>query len=468
MQNIHITEAEGKPVFCFDTGIDPISFARTKMSMSLNESGFIVYPDGSHKTWKSSGVNEVNGFMRVWGPSFSGERLDLLLKDAISPEQDDKSQTAFNAVVFWIRAKLLLGDVVCSLNPGAAFVSLKDEPQFPAGCVFFTPQNLSQRCLMVEGAEQNYYCSPDLNESDAAAFCAGAMLYRILTGNHPYPDKVNVFQDMRDGVFIPLNQAAPGLDEKLRDLIHRALLLPVQKKEASANKSRRSGAEILGSLLKMLMDKEGNIISIPSLFRELTAEENAQLEKEKNKQKIKNISVKANRFITNNKLLLAGVAAALIFTIMFAVSLIKNRLDQPTTAGMDSNSVVTSYYDAFNSLDHVFMEICLMGADKSDINLTLNLYVIDKVRQSYELSTYSLYTSAEYWKQQGGEIPENVFGITDMRIEHITGDETDGPIRYRADYTLWIPNTPEPASRSDVLVLSRDRRKNWRITEIIR
>ena len=462
MQNIHISEVEGKPAFCFDTGVDPISFARTKMSQSLTESGFIVFPDGSHKTWKSSGVNEVNGFMRVWGPSFSGERLDLLIKD------DEASQTALKAVVFWIRAKLLLGEVNCTITPGAAFISLAETPEYPEGSVFFTPQNLSQRCLTAEGAEPNYYYSPDLKDSQAAAFCAGAMLYRILTKNHPYPDAVNVFQDMRDGVFIPLHQAIPGLNDNLCNLIHSAILLPVAKKEKDENKFSRSGTEILNNLLTLLMDKEGNIVSIPSLIRELTEEENIQLEKEKKKLKFKNITVKANRYASYNKFLIGGVAAALIFIIMFVSSLIKNRLERPTTAGLNSNSVVTAYYDAFNSLDHVFMEICLNGADKSDINLTLNLYVIDKVRQSYEFRADSSLVSAETWLQQGGEIPDNIFGITDMRLEHIAGNETENQIQYRANYTLWVPGASDPITRCDMLILSRDRRKNWRITEIIR
>ena len=465
MQNIHISEAEGKPAFCFDTGIDPTSFARTKMSMSLTESGFIVFPDGSHKTWKPSGVTEVNGFMRIWGPLFPGERLDLLIQNADS--SDDAQQTALKAAVFWIRAKLLLGETDCAINPGASFVSLKDDTEYPEGCVFFTPQNLTQRCLLVEGSDKNYYCSPDLKNSEAAAFCAAAMLYSILAKNLPYPDIVNVFQDMRDGIFTPLNQVLPGLDEKLNNLIFNALLLPVIKKE-NENKLYKSGAEILSNLLSLLMDKEGYIVTIPSLFRELTAQEKTQLEKERKKLKLKNITVNANRYVAYNKLFLAGIIAASLFALIFAVGLIKNRLEQPSTAGLDSSSVVAAYYKAFNSLDHVFMEIILMGADKSDINLTLNLYVIDKVRQSYEFGSDVSIVSAETWKQQGGEIPDNVFGLTDMNIVHISGGESDEMIYYRADYSLWIPGNPVPLDRKDELVLKRDKRKNWRITEIVR
>ncbi|MCL2243852.1 MAG: hypothetical protein FWC03_05205 [Treponema sp.] len=467
MQNIHISETEGKPFFCFDTGVEPVSFARAKMSMSLTESGFIVFPDGSHITWKSLGVAEINGFMRIWGPYFPGERLDLLINNSNS--SDNATQTALKAVVFWIRAKLLLGKENGAPNPGAAFISFTDTEEYPAGSVFFTPPNLSQRCLMAEGADQNTYSSPDLMNSEASAFCAGAMLYRILTGNHPFPDKVNFFQDIRDGIFIPLNQAAGGLDENLSSLIHNSLSLPAFKKGSDSGKFLRSGAEILSKLLSLLMDKEGNVVPVISLFRELTAEETARLEKNKKKLKLKNITVKANRYVAYNKFFLTGIAAALILGIIFAVSLVKSRMDRPTTAGLNSGAVVEGYYNAFNSLDHVYMEACLKGADKSDINLALNLFVIERVRQSYEYRTNSIYISAETWKQQGGDEPaEDVFGITDLNINYIAGSETENQIHYRVNYLLWIPNTPDPITRSDVLILSRDRKKNWQITEIIR
>ncbi len=60
MQRIYLSNIEEKQAICFDTGLDPRSFARTKMSQSLIECGYIVYPDGSREVWKPSSVNEVN------------------------------------------------------------------------------------------------------------------------------------------------------------------------------------------------------------------------------------------------------------------------------------------------------------------------------------------------------------------------------------------------------------------------
>ena len=476
MRYVHICSVEGKQAICFETGLDPLSFARAKMSQSLVETGHIVFPDGSCKTWKPSSVNEADGFMRIWGPLFAGERLDLLINEInpqgqdASPQAQDASpqaQAALQAVVFWIRAKLLLGDTPSAINPGAAFISRTDsnDPEYPPDCVFFAPDNLSQRCLLVEGAEPNYYSCPDLKDMEAAAFCAGAMLYRILTQSHPYPVVESVFQDMREGVFVPLNFAAPGLDEKICGLIQAALFLPVEKKRTIG-----SGTGILGDLLNMLMDKEGGIMPASSLFHALTVEENALLETEKEKYlKKNNIIVKVSRFVTRNKAVLTVAAAVFIFAVFIMAGMIKNRSELPTTAGLDSNAVVAAYYEAFGLLDHVFLEACLMGANKNDVDVVINMYVIDKVRQAYELKPETTIIPAEIWKQQGGALPApDVFGVTDLHVRRLGGSEEESRIRYSADYLLWVPDEPEATRRSDEITLMRDKRKNWRIVEINR
>jgi hypothetical protein len=468
MQNIHICEVDGKQAACFDTGLDPRSFARTKMSQSLIEPGYIVFPDGSNNVWKASGVNELDGFMRVWGPSFAGERLDLILNKTSSfgHGQAQARQEAVKAIAFWIRAKLLISETPSAISPGAAFVCCTDGGvENPKGSVFFTPENLSQRCLFIEGAEPNYYYCPDLMGMEAAAFCAGAMLYRILVESHPYPVAASVFQDMREGVFYPPHLAAPGLDEKICGLIQSALLLPAAKKRTSA-----SGTDILGNLLEILMDKDGNITPVPSLFRSLTTEETALLEKEKSRYlKINYFSVKMSRFLIRNKPAVLTIAAVLIFSIFVIGSMAQNRSSRPTTAGLTSDTVVAVYYDSFSALDHVYMEACLMGADKNDVNTVVNLFVVDKLRQTYEYSGESSLIPAKTWRQLGKELPSpDVFGITDLHIERIGGGEDAEQVHYRADYILWVPNEPDVYTRSDILTLRRDRRKNWRITEILR
>ncbi len=473
MQNIHICEVDGKQAVCFDTGLDPRSFARTKMSQSLIEPGYIFYPNptaDSYKIWKAVSVNDINGFMRVWGTPFFGERLDNILNKAEDSDLQSK-QTALEAIVYWIKAKLFLGDKRSVSNPSASFVSLaedkSDKAEFPKGSVFFGPESLSQRCLLLEGMEVDSFNCPDLTEMDAAAFCAAAMLYKVLLNAHPYPGIAsNIYQDMREGVFIPPHLASPGLDKKLSELINCALSLPVANK-----KTFKSGLDILNGFLEILLREKGEIAQVSALFQPVSKEEDNKAARERKRYTIRqNIITKSKRFYLSNKPAVISVSIVAAFLIFVIVSIATSRNERMTTAGMSPETVVKEYYEAFSILNHTFMDTILMsGADRSDINTAINLFAISKVRQTHENLPSSAIISARLWKELGRELPApDVFGVTDLTLTHLGGNETDGVVVYRADYLLWFPHEDAPSSRSDEIILERARNGNWRIAEIYR
>ncbi|WP_461257243.1 hypothetical protein, partial [Treponema sp. R80B11-R83G3] len=270
-QRIYISEVDNKAALCFDTGLDPRSFARTKMSQSLIDPGVIVNPDGTQETWKITGVNETDGFMRVFGPYVPGKRLDLLLEEFGSSQSPELKQEALEAVISWSKAKMLLGNKQSAINPGASFVSKE-------GNVFFAPEHISGRCLYIEGNEIDKYNCPDLTGMDATAFCASVMLYTILTGNHPYLSK-DIFQDMREGILLNIDLAAPGLNAQLSELIQEALMLPVEKKNKK-NTITKNGIEILTDIIEILTDKEKKAVSVSSLFETVSLEKAKQIKKE--------------------------------------------------------------------------------------------------------------------------------------------------------------------------------------------
>jgi len=338
------------------------------------------------------------------------------------------------------------------------------------GSVFFAPAGLSERCLFAEGKNKDYYYCHDLTGIDAVAFCAAVMLYRILIGVHPFKSGDTVFQDMKDGNFLPPHLASPSLERRLCNLIQSALALPIEKKRAETN-----GTEIIGNLLNLLITNDlstsiDGIISVSSLYGQLSHKDNEKLIKEKKTYLSKQKKfIKLKRFASRHKYALLGAAAGLIFLVFVIVDSVQSIGEQPTTLGMTSDSVITSYYEAFSSLDHVFMEACIKGADRNDINVAMNLYVIFNTRQAYEMSGQALFTPADLWKKNGGELPaDDVFGVTDLSLEYLSGSEKDGLIVYRADYLLWPLYEDHSLSRSDILTLKLDRKKNWRITEILR
>jgi serine/threonine protein kinase len=499
---------DGCQVVCFDTGLDPRSFARTKMSQSLEEQGYVVNPDGTHEVWKPSGVNEINlnavssdisslvrqpadqtSSMRVWGPLFSGERLDLLLKAA--------PQDALQAVVCWIRAKLFLGEKRSALNPGAAFICDGKNPSHQIGTVFFAPENLSNRCLLLEKPENepdnidssiDLYNCPGLPGIDAAAFCAGVMLYKILTGAFPFLSK-DIYQDMRDGVFKPIHLAVPALDEKLAALIQAALRLSstnlsAQKKHSSfflssANSSvnlssvNQNGTEILAGFLEILIDSKVTCtltaVNISSLFNTVSEEKTKQVEKEIKLYQLKqNYIVKTKRFVARNRQLLTGITIAFVFALIILLSAYRTISQRPTTEGLTPEGVIIAYFEAFSSLDHVFMAACIQGADRNDIEVAASFYAVLRTRQAFEAISDPLLVPASVLEKQGITLPaRNAFGVTELTVEHLSGSETGGLINYRANYLLWFPGE-NSINRSDILTLRLDRRGNWRIIEILR
>jgi len=460
-RSIHISSINDSPAICFETGLDPRAFARTKMSQSLIEEGYIVNPDGSHEIWRPSGVNETNNVMRVWGPAFQGKRLDILLNEACfsvnTANAANAAQAALQALVFWMRAKMCMGDKRSVLNPSAAFIN-------PNGSVFFAPEHLSNRCLFLEGIELDRYNCHDLVGMDISAFCAGVMLYQLFTGVHPFPSK-EIYQDMREGIFLPLHLAAPNLDNKLAGLIQSALMLPVAKK-----RPEKSGTDIISNLLELLLSKENKITAISSVLNKTAPVKSEQIEKEKKLYLLKqNTFIKAKRFAHGNKPLLAGISIGLIFIAFIMITTAQGMSRRPTTAGLTSRQVVTAYYEAFSNLNHQFMEAAIQGASKVDLNAATSLFAIVKTRQAYEAGQRSSIFPARVWRESGGELPSpSAFGVTDLTVDYAGGSEENRLIVYRTEYLLWTPDENFARNRSDILTLRLDKNRNWRIIEIIR
>ena len=499
-RRIELFETENGPALGFDTGLDERAFAQARLAQFITEPGLVAHPGGAVETWKASGVRERNGSMVIWGPAFHGQRLDRLLnaEGEVSPPgaallrpppsaglcpatprrgaEPPGPPAVLDAIACWMRARLALGERTASLLPFAALIAVE------TGTVFFAPENLARRCMRAEenrawisGGE--WYIHPDLAGTEAAAFTAAAMLYRALSGTVPFParDEELLRQDMREGNFPPLRFTAPGLDPKIAGLIQSAL----EPRTKTAAPKTVSLAELLEALNPA--GDGGTAV----LFHSLSAGELLNLEKEKERfLKQKNLRVKTRRFVMRNTAIIAGCVAALLIAALTARSIVKSRAEGPSTAGMDSAQVIQTYYNAFGELDHQLMEACAeKGAGKSDIEMVVNLFVITKVRQAYEMQGAPPLISAAAWQESGaGPVEPAVFGVTGLTIERLSGDENADTIRYRAAYTLWTPYqrqdsetetaAPEPRQPqslrfSDELTLAK-KRGNWRITEINR
>jgi len=505
--NIYDSEIDGEQALCCDTGLDSRSFARARLAQFLTESGCIVNPDNSIIPWKARGVCEAvnpshtQGMqtMHIFGPAFAGTRLDQLLNDTA------RSDAALAAVVSWIDARLALEKQEnlprVPLWPCAALIASTEQSSaalfqsaalfhsamlFQSAALFhnamlFLPENIVRRCMQSEdeqallrGAAQ--YVHPDLEGAAASAFTAAAMLYRVCAGSGAFTalrEEV-LHQDMREGNFLPIRLAAPGLDPEIAKLIQEALMS--QGKTGGVPSATKNAAA--PSLLSRLRECIGAVspeLEISAFFHGLSQQEQAKLADEKEKfLRRKKIQVNTKRFVIRNTTIIAGIAAALLIVFLAAAGIAKSRAAAPSTAGMDSLTVVRSYYMAINSLDHQFLEACTArGAGKTDINMTSNLFVITRVRQAYEYTPFQFMSPDESLEAEMPPPDIPIYGISGLRITHVSGSEDSDAVHYSAVYTLWIPmsddesNEPNVYNYTDELRLERIK-GNWRICEIIR
>jgi len=480
-RQIFLFDVEGRKALGFDTGLDSRAFARAKFAQFITEPGLIVSLDEANSSgnfWKASGVVEyseaetVEATMVVWGPPFNGERLDLLLHD------NEKREAALVAIRLWIQAVLALGKEppigAPPLWPCAALIGGSQQNE-----IFFAPPSLAWHCLMTKESNQinNRYVQPDLNGMNAAAFTAAAMLYQVFAGSPAFPavDEITLHEDMREGNFLPIRLAVPGLDERLAALIQDALGQNVKKGGLP------NGTRLLEGFLAILQPDLP--APIPSFVRPLAEADKLSIEKEKNQYlKTTNASVNTRRFVKRNAAILLGSFAAVVIALLIANSIIRNR-SALSTAGMEPVQVVESYYNSFGALDHQRMDACVYkGVGKDDINLVMNLYIFSKVRQAYEMNARPLIISASDWLERGGgQVNLQVFGVTDLQIAK------NSEARYRVDYTLWVPDeavdrpeTEQNAAREAVefpppqafrytdFVTLVQKKGNWRISEIQR
>jgi len=423
--------------------------------------------------------------MVVWGPPFKGERLDILLND------NDNLEEALIAIRLWIRAVLALEQKhqapigAPPLWPCSVLIG-----ENHSGKIFFAPSGLALHCLMAKEPNKinNRYVHPDLKGMNAAAFTAAAMLYQAFAGSPAFyaADEIILHEDMREGNFLPIRLAVPGLDDKLAVLIQNALTQNVKKGGLP------NGTRFLEGFLAILQPAETSTedfvdrpVPLSSFISPLSEADKLSVEKEKTQYlKTKTAEVKTKRFVKRNAAILLGSLAAVVIAVLIVNSVIKSR-SALSTAGMEPVQLIESYYNSFEKLDHSWMEACVINnAGKDDINMVINLFIISKLRQAYEYNVRPSFISAKEWLESGGgQVNLQVFGVTGLQLT-VNSEE-----RYRVDYTLWVPGEagadpetgqdamtdkrsveylpPKAFPRTDFVTLVQ-KRGNWRISEIKR
>jgi hypothetical protein len=462
MERIIHFEIEGQKAIGFDSGLSDQAFAQAKLAQFISLPGYILEPDGSYRVWKALGVAEHQGTMVIWGPDFPGERLDRIIAG-------DAGQ-ALDALRQWIRARLALGQILGRAAEQAAGSEAELPKPWPAGALaavggtpslFFPPERLVRRALEAEGEDAwlrgaESWVHPDLFGDKGDAFTAAALAYRIFCGVPPFSNRNAdlVREDIREGVFAPIRLAAPGLDETLSGLVGGAMASTAQAARVSKGGLAGKAAAFAGkapAVVKSSLEALGQRLGAPgsarveAYFRPLKDEERRKIEAEKEQfRKKAAMAINSKRFFRRNATILGTAAAVLVIAALIVFSTVRSRAEMPSTKGMSPPEVIATYYGAFASLDHTLMTACVLKkAGSEDINLVTNVFLVNRTQQAYEMTNPTF--SAQEWLDAGS--PPSfvaVFGVTGLEIAGIDEDAGDGEVRYRADYTLWMPESYLP------------------------
>ncbi|MCL2880795.1 MAG: hypothetical protein FWF29_11155, partial [Treponema sp.] len=291
------SEYNGRTVLGFDTGLDSQAFAQSKMAQFISQCGILVFPDGRTEQWKAVGVVEkartINGTptMVMWGPDFPGESLDTLVRD------QGRKEEAIDAVKYYLKARIIVGNEqpIYGGACGVMVASGNGTENYPRGTILFMPERLTKRCIEAGGDDEilaaSQWVHPDFRNDDLTVFSAAAMFYTILTGQIPFQQKDGdtLRQDIREGVFIPLRLAAPGLDKNI-DAVITESLEPDKKKE---NGKRRPSPDQFLQAVGLPGSSQSS-----SWFRVLQTEEKQKIENELGQyRKNSEFTVKTRRFV---------------------------------------------------------------------------------------------------------------------------------------------------------------------------
>jgi hypothetical protein len=473
----------------FDTGLSPEQFAKQKQAHLLTLKGRVLRETGNggflQEDWQADGVREENGRRVVYGRAVSGTRFDLLL-EAATAAGADSADAGLSAFLLWRRALcFLIGTNEwerVSPAPRAAYIDTASVS------VFFPPPALARTAADAESQDgfawlrsAVRWMHPDRRHEEALAWTSAACLYRIFTGEEPFDlpalsggqsldvetAALALLSDIREGVCVPMRLAAPGLDNAIAAYIDAALIPHPRNSGGGLPPFPQFHPEIEKNY-RPLSDAERS-----SALRQKTAFLLAARSKASRK-----------RFLVRNKPVLLGASAALLILVFFAGSMINARLSRWSARGLSPGEIVNAYYTAFGKLDHEVMSACVLkNAGKSDIDMTVNLFVVSKMREAYERKQTVL--DAAEWDGVSPLPPDmQVFGVRLLSVDWPDSDERDGAVTAHARYLLIAPSTfsgdaepvndgsppvetPIAAAREDTLTLlwNRDR---WQVAQIDR
>ncbi len=382
------------------TGLEPGSFALTKVTAAKSDPGWVV-TDNQVVEWRFLGITYVKGQPWLFGPMAEGRSLAAML--------DQPTEAALAALLALARALTLLE------QRGVPPFRLQSEAviYLEEGGILFLPPTIM--AVLKDSRPLDYRIQafeainhPYVVGKDCCSYTMAALAYRVLTGEFPFIDETE--QGLRDRIrrlrVAPPHLARPEIREEVSQLIMKGLAKP-------GSLSLADWAAALES-----WQKESPLSAVSD------AERAAVLAKAReHKEKAGRSFRRSVFFEKNGRLILIGLAGLAVVAAV-ASSILRNALAPRVTAGFSPQQVVEAFYKSIGPLDHATMEDCVVGdAGKAEVNEAVNLFVISRQTIAYEGKSYIL--DAADWDAKGRKpvaSPFFVHGVTRLVVTRERGE----------------------------------------------
>lgn len=435
MNLVELRELDGNKVLGIASGLNPRSFAQTRIASSLSGHGYVFRADGTVDEWIPAGTMcvEAGGKseMYIYGPAFEG----ISLLSAVDEQRETAWKLLHTTISILtkayleqkISAEIMTG--ITAAGPGSIITAAD-------GSVLVLPSDLFIRCVGGHGetceiTSRLLWIHPDhrtINPSWAFSFMAGSLAYRIAAGYPPFgrsstqaktvPKAEDIALDMKNDLFEPLEVAVWAIRPAAAACINAL----VSTKVATSTDTLVSFGPSIDSIIDPAKE------SIPE-SEEFVA---ARMSVEK---KILYVAKRKDFFRRyRTTILVAGIA--LILLTAFIVSYIHDNGKKPNTLGLEPAEVVSKFYEGVNTLDQDIPRTFMYKNVKSGYDdLMTNLFVTSKVRQSYEKDTGIVGPAKLYVDKD--PLNRMIYGITNLTIQENSLSKETGS--YTVSFYFWLP-----------------------------
>lgn len=471
---IRVVIDEGRPLLGISTGVPSSGFSAQKVSAQAIHGGLIV-GDGRSTPWTIERVVPYMDVLYLCGPWLDGQTVAEALEESSSLGAETQAQplspprTLVEAVLSATTTVLTTSHdtdepshALCSIHTslltrerGLLFL----DRRLVAEIERYAPFETRQRSIFP-------YLSRRLDPWGRAVYLAATITWHAISGNPVCP---------------PENAVSEEEAERCHELLRRTPNIhrvaprtpePVATALASLIASPDRGAQGILSRLKKEIESQG-------LTEEISEAEAERRVQEGNVSFDKTARGLARRvFFRTRGQTIALVVGVIVLVGIIPFQIVRARLAPPVTAGMRPPEIVSTFYEAWGSLDHVFMDDALASdVGRAIVREVTNVYVVDRVRFAHEMGSELM--PVYEWVAAGA--PEGSIPYGPLVHEMTTIRQGEDESEFVVEYDLWRPagqdgsdSTESGESDGRLLTVVRRRehltltpvRSGWQISDL--